>query len=80
MMAAALPMCPHCGAPQDDQSRAESARKNREALVVILPTIAGAIAGRVAFDSAWAIVGGGFVGLLIGIGVITMLYVRQHRD
>jgi RNA polymerase subunit RPABC4/transcription elongation factor Spt4 len=79
LMASSFLSCPHCGAPQDEQSRAESARKNREALLVIIPTILGTIAGRVVSESGWFIVGGGLVGLLIGIGIIAVLYVREHR-
>jgi hypothetical protein len=71
--------CPHCGAPQDEQSRAASARTNREAWLVILPTALGGLAGYAASDSAAAILGGGLAGLLLGVGTIAVLYARRGR-
>jgi hypothetical protein len=78
-MADFFPACPHCGAPQDEASRTASARTNREAWLVILPTALGGVAGYAASDSAASILGGGLAGLLLGIGTIAVLSARQGR-
>jgi hypothetical protein len=78
-MATCSVVCPHCGAPQDEKSRSESAKKNRDALIVIVPTILGGVAGLLVSGNAWVIVGGGAVGLVIGIGIIAAMYVWGNK-
>jgi len=77
LMASALPMCPHCGAPQDEQSTAESARRNTETWLAILPPIGGAVGGWLVFATGWAIIAGLVIGLVVGIALVAVRSARR---
>ncbi len=75
MMASALPLCPHCGAPQDEQSRAQSGRRDRTTWLAIG---VGAVLG---MAGGWAVVGGTeslFAGLIFGMLVGRVLVAVRH--
>ena len=80
MMAAHLPDCPHCGAPQDEQSRAKGRRRNLVAYLTIVPSgLLGLLAGRLLGGSAeWSIIGC-IVGVFAGLAIVMALYDKaQH--
>jgi hypothetical protein len=79
LMASCFPVCPHCGAPQDEQSRAESARQQRELWTAVLPPIVGIVAGWFLFQAWWAVLAGLALGLLIGLGLLAAKYARQGK-
>jgi hypothetical protein len=78
-MAASLAFCPHCGASQDEQSRAESARAQWEIWLAILPALLGIITGWLLFQTVWASVVGLLVGVSVGVGLLAVSYARWHK-
>jgi hypothetical protein len=71
MVASALPLCPHCGAPQDEPSRAESRRRDRTTWLAIgiggvLGAALGLAVGWAVFQSPEWLVAGLIFGLLAG--------------
>ena len=77
MMASASPFCPHCGAPQDERSKADSTRRNVEIWMCILPAVGGVIGGWLLFSTAWAAIAGLVVGLAVGIGIVAVRSARR---
>jgi hypothetical protein len=75
MMAGALPACPHCGALQNEQARAESGRLNRLAwLGVLAGTGVGALVGWLAIGGWEPIVAGTLLGALVGRAIVAWSY------
>ena len=79
LMAASLPMCPHCGAPQDAQSRGASATKQREILLAVLPAVVCTVAGWLLVGSEWGIGVGFAVGLAIGVCLVAVKHARDRK-
>jgi hypothetical protein len=75
MMASALPICPHCGAPQDERSRAESARRDRRMwLAMGIGALLGMAGAWAAYGGAEAIPAGLIGGLLAGRLLVAVWY------
>src|SRR5436189_6470012 len=79
LMASSLPVCPHCGAPQGEAARAESAGTQRDILLAVVPAILGTVGGWFVIGSEWGAVGGLFIGLLVGVAFVAARYARQSR-
>jgi hypothetical protein len=78
-MAASSPFCPHCGTSQDEQSRRESARRNRDALLVVGPAIAGILLGWFLLGNVAAAVAGLVGGLVVGVGLVAVISARDRK-
>ena len=80
MMAVFLPECPHCGAPQDEQSRAKHRSRSRVALLAAVPSaMLGLLAGWLLGGSfEWVIVGC-LVGGFTGVAIVMPLYDKAQR-
>jgi len=77
IMASALPLCPHCGASQDERSRAQSTRRDR---AIWLAMGVGAALGMAA---GWAIVRdplGILPGLIFGMVAGRILVAVRYRS
>jgi hypothetical protein len=80
MMAAAFPVCPHCGAPQDEQSRAKGRRHNKVVFLTGIPSgLLGFLVGwLLGHDVEWGIIGG-FIGAVAGVVIILPLYDKARK-
>jgi hypothetical protein len=75
MMASALPICPHCGAPQDERSRAESARRDHKMwLAMGIGALLGMAGAWAVYGGAEAIAAGLIGGLLAGRLLVAVWY------
>jgi hypothetical protein len=80
MMAAIFPVCPHCGAPQDEQSRAKGRRRNKVVYLTAIPAgLLGLLACWLLEASAEWIFLGFLVGAVVGVVIVLPLYDRARK-
>jgi hypothetical protein len=75
-MAASFVVCPHCGAVQDDQGRAESMTNRRELLIILAPALLFMAIAVWRFESAWAVVLACAAGIAVGLVTVAAKYAR----
>ena len=80
VMAASFPVCPHCGALQDEESRAAGRRRNLMGFLIAMP------AGLLGVWVGWSLSGsfewtafGGVAGFVGGLALGAFLYDRAKR-
>ena len=80
MMAVHLPDCPHCGAPQDEQSRTKARRRNLVVYLAAVPSgLLGLLAGWLLGNSAEWGIAGAIGGVLVGVAIVMTLYDKAQR-
>jgi hypothetical protein len=79
LKASSLPVCPHCGARQNDGALTESV-SYRDTLLALAPPILGTVGGWLLVGSEWGIVTGLLIGLFVGVGLVAERHLRQTRQ